>query len=134
MAKLAGKQFRAKVSTTTGGVYSTVVGMDSCTMNLSGTLLDASEFVDTYMERLQGLKDVSFDLKGKYNSADTTGQNVIMSAFLNDTALFIQYMPDGVAGFKAQVSISKFSIDAAVNGIVGVTITGEIAAGTLTQF
>ena len=134
MAKQAGKNFRAKVCTTSGGTYATVLGIDSCTMNISGTLVDASEFGDTYMERVQGLKDVSFDFKGKYNSADTTGQNVIMSALLNDTSLFVQYMPDGTTGFKAQVSISKFSIDDAVNGIAGLSITGEISTGSLTQF
>ena len=125
MAKLAGKAFRAKVSTTTGGTFTSALGIHDGTVNLSGTNIDVSEFADTWMERLQGLKDASYDLKGFYNSADTTGQNVIQSAFLNDTALWIQMLPDGTTGFKQQMLVSKYSVGAAVNGAISVDITLE---------
>jgi predicted secreted protein len=132
MAKLAGKAFRVKVSTTSGGSFTAVLAIHDGTVNLSGASIDVSEFGDTWMERLQGLKDASYDLKGFYNSADTTGQNVIQSAFLNDTPLFVEMLPDGTTGFKQQVLVSKYSVGSPVNGAISCDITLEgTAAVTL---
>ena len=125
MAKLAGKAFRAKVATTSGGVFTSALGIHDGTVNLSGTNIDVSEFADTWMERLQALKDASYDLKGFYNAADATGQTVVQSAFLNDTTLWVQMLPDGVAGFKQQVVVSKYVVGAPINGAISVDITLE---------
>jgi predicted secreted protein len=132
MAKLAGKAFRVKVCTTSGGSFVAVLSIHDGTVNLSGASIDVSEFGDTWMERLQGLKDASYDLKGFYNAADTTGQTVIQSAFLNDTPLFVEMLPDGTAGFKQQVLVSKYTVGSPVNGVISCDITLEgTAAATL---
>ena len=127
MAKLAGKAFRVKVSPTAGGagVYSTVLSIHDGTVNISGATVDVSEFGDTFMERLQALKDASYDLKGFYNAADATGQTAIQSALLNDTVLWVQMLPDGVAGFKQQVLVSKYVVGSPINGAVSCDITLE---------
>ena len=120
MAKLAGKQFRLKVSTDAGGAgaYSAALGISDGTVNLSGTNVDVSEFGDTWMERIQALKDASYDVKGFYNPADATGQQALQAAFINDTEVWVEMLPDGAAGFKQQVRVSKYSVDAPVNGVI----------------
>ncbi len=127
MAKLAGKQFRVKVSTTVGGAgaYTSALGINDGTVNLSGTNVDVSEFGDTWMERIQALKDASYDLKGFYNAADATGQIALQSAFVNDTEVWVEMLPDGAAGFKQQVKVSKYVVGAPVNGAISVAITLE---------
>ena len=125
MAKLAGKNFKLKVAITSGGTYTQALGGADGTMNLSATNLDTSEFGDTFMERLQGLKDASWDFKGFYNAADTTGQGVIQNAFLTDGPLFVQFLPNGTAGFQQQVVVSKYAVGAPVNGVCSLDLTFE---------
>jgi predicted secreted protein len=125
MAKLAGKNFKIKVGTSSGGSFNAMLGMDDGTMNLSATNVDTSEFGDSFMERLQALKDASYDFKGHYNAADATGQAVVQSAFLNDTALWGQFLPDGTTGFKQEMKVSKFSIGVPVNGVCSLDLTIE---------
>jgi predicted secreted protein len=64
-------------------------------------------------------------LGGFYNPTDTNGQAAIRSAFLNDTSLFIQFLPDGSTGFKQEVKVSKFEVSAGVDGTVEVSIDLE---------
>lgn len=127
MSKLAGKAFRVKVSTTAGGAgsYTAALGVSDGTVNLSGTSVDVSEFGDTWMERLQALKDASYDLKGFYNAADATGQMALQSAFINDTEVWVQMLPDGTTGFKQRVLVSKYVVGAPVNGVISCDITLE---------
>lgn len=124
MGKIAGKAFLLKVSTSDSG-YTAALGFNDGTINLSGTNIDVAEFGDTWVERLQALKDASYDVKGFYNAADSTGQTVIQSAFLNDTALWVQFLPTGTTGFKQQVKVSKYSVGAPVNGVVSCDVTLE---------
>lgn len=127
MAKLAGKQFLVKVSTTAGGAgsYTAALGINDGTVNLSGTNVDVAEFGDTWIERIQALKDASYDLKGFYNSADTTGQQALQSALINDTEVWIEMLPNGTAGFKQQVKVSKYVVGAPINGAISCDITLE---------
>lgn len=127
MAKLAGKKFLAKFSTTAGGAgsYSTALGVHDGTINLSGTTVDVSEFGDTWMERIQALKDATYDLKCHYNIADTTGQLAVRSAMINDTELWVEMLPDGTVGYKQQVLVSKFVVGAPINGVISCDITLE---------
>ena len=127
MAKLAGKNFRVKFSTTAGGAgsYTSAIGISDGTVNISGTTVDVSEFGDTWMERIQALKDASYDLKGFYNMADTTGQLAVRTALINDTELWVEMLPDGTTGFKQQVLVSKFTVASPVNGVISCDITLE---------
>lgn len=127
MAKLAGKAFRVKVSTVAGGAgtYTAAIAINDGTINLSGTSVDVSEFGNTWTERLQALKDATYELKGFYNAADTTGQVALRAALLADSEVWVQMLPDGTTGFKQQVLVSKFNIGAPINGGVSVDISLE---------
>lgn len=127
MSGTPGRNFRVKVSPTAGGagVYTAVADINSCSMNDGRTTLDVTAFGDNDVARAQGLKDCSFELGGFYNSADTNGQNAIRSAYENGTELWIQFLPNGTAGFKKQVLISKFSVSSTPSGTNDLSITAD---------
>lgn len=115
---LKGKSFLAKVATTSGGTYNTVVNMNSCSMNRSGENLDITTFTQDYINRLQGLKDCTYSLSGFHDAADTTGQTRIETAYENDSDLFFQFLPNGTTGWRQQVRVASIDIDVDVSGVV----------------
>ena len=118
---IAGKSAVLKISTTAGGagVYTTALGVKNASINIDGTSIDVAELPATYHARIQGLKDGKLSCSGFYTSGDTTGQVAIRAALLNDTELWYQFLPDGATGFKQQARVSKFNVDAPVDGVVG---------------
>lgn len=130
MAVLAGKSVVVAASTN-DSTYNTVGSMNDVTMSFSGDNQDTTVFGDAFIERIQGLKDVSWSLGGFYDPTDTNGQVAIRSAWLNDTAIYIRVFPNGTAGFKQQVRVSSFEVSAGVDGTVEVSIELE-GTGTVT--
>lgn len=128
MAILAGKNLVVSVSTTTGGTYYAVAGMNDASMSMSADNQDITVFGDTFIAKLQGLKDVSYSLSGFYDTADTNGQIVLRDAFLNDTALFVKFLADGTNGWKQEVKVASFDISGTVDGIVELSIELEGSA------
>ena len=130
---IAGKNARLKVSTTAGGagVYTTAVGITEWTLSHAGGLIDVSAMGDTYVARIQGLKDVSLSFSGNYEAADTTGQNAIRTALTSDSEIWFQALPDGTAGFKFRGSIERYDISASVTDKVGVSGSIALHSGTL---
>lgn len=112
---LAGKSLRIKVSTN-GTTFNLVAELNDATMSLSGDNLDITTFGQDYINRIQGLKDCTYSLSGFYKSDDTNGQVVIRDALINDTALYVQFLPDGTTGFKQEVKVSSFELSGTVDG------------------
>lgn len=131
MASVAGKSSAIKVSPTDGS-YIAVLGIKSFNHSIDGTNIDDSEMGVAWVQRIQGLKDGKLSIQGARRTDDTTGQTVILNSFLNDTALYVQALPNGSAGFKQQMRVSKFAVDAAVEDRVNLSIeldgTGTITA------
>lgn len=128
---IAGKKALVKVSTVAGGAgaYNTVDEIGEVSMSHSGGTLDTTKFNNDYMARIYGLKDVSFSISGTWDSADTNGQVAIRNAWLNETELWFQYLPDGSAGFKAQVVVSSCEIKSSVGGRCEFSATLDLAGG-----
>lgn len=124
---IAGKTATIEASATAGGAsgYSTVTEIRSVSFKEKGNNIDASALGNTFMARIQALKDITWSLSGFWAPGDTTGQVRIRAAWLNDTELWLQYKPNGSAGFKQQVRVSAFDIDASVDGAVPVSIECE---------
>lgn len=121
----AGKSFVVKVSVTAGGAgsYTAVDEIGSCKMAWKGGSGDISDFGSTWKSYLQTLKDATYSLEGTWDSADTNGQVAIQSAFLNDIELWVQYLPNGTAGWKQQVICTGFDLSEEVDGVCKVSIT-----------
>lgn len=122
---IAGKTLAVKVGTTSGGAFTRVAELKDATFSQSGTNVDASTFDAAWVRRVQGLKDGSFSLSGFYNSADTNGQIAIRNAWLNDTQLFVQFLPNGTVGFQQEVKVSKFDLKTSANGLTELSVELE---------
>lgn len=124
---LPGKSSLVKVSTTAGGAgaYTTVADLNSATMSTNGGTIDITEFGDNYMQRIQGIKDGSFQISGFWAPADTNGQVAIRNALVNDGELWAQFLPDGTNGFKQQVRVASFELAAGVDGVVTMSASLE---------
>lgn len=129
MPALAGRKSLVKVCTTSGGTFVTVKGIKQITFSRDGALIDVSEFGDDWKRNIRGMLDATFDLQGNYEPSDTTGQGVLDAAFLASTDVFIQYLPDGVAGWQMQATITKFSTDSGVDKEVSLQVSGNQTGG-----
>lgn len=113
-----------KASATAGGAgaYTTVAEIRSATMNLGAGEIDVAAFGSVWDDLIQGLKNVTFSLTGFYKPGDTDGQIAFRDAFINDTEVWVQFLPDGTNGFKAKVLVSKFDVDTSVENAVNLSI------------
>lgn len=124
MMAMKGKSLGIKVSTA-DDTYNTVADLNEGSMSADGDNQDITTLSDAYINRVQGLKDVSYSLSGFYKPDDTNGQAVIRDAWINGSDLYVQYLPDGSNGFKQKVVVSSFEVSASVDGMVEVSIELE---------
>lgn len=129
MAATAGKKALLKVATTQAGPYTTVKNVKASTPELDAQNLDISQLGDDWISRIQGMKDAKVSASGQYDLADTTGQVVIVNAFLNDTPLYIQVLINGVNGFQMQVKVAKVSSSLSTSGEAQVSFDFEQTGG-----
>ena len=103
--------------------------------------LDSSQFGDEWKQFLLGQKDggtVTF--AGLYDSADTTGQDVLRDANENDTELTdLRFYVDAASYYRpattspySYVKITSWEVSAAQNGLVQVNFTGKVS-GKMTR-
>lgn len=122
MAATAAYLALVKVCTTLGGSYADVDLANEASAEYMRDLAETTNFKNTVgvspdKERIYTLRDASFEISAHFNASDTNGQNIVRTAWLNGTALFIEFLPDGVNGFKCAVCVEKFSEKASVGGI-----------------
>jgi len=128
---LAGKSLVVKASTN-GSDWTEIDELNSAAMNAAGENLDITEFGDSYRQRIQGIKDASYSLSGFWDKDDTNGQVAIRAAWSGDTAIYIQFLVDGTNGWYQQCKVSQFNINAAVDGVVEISIDLE-GTGAITD-
>jgi len=124
---LAGKNVVVKWSPTAGGagVYTAISGIKSVNGSIDATNLDITSFTAAFLARIQGLKDGKYSLAGFYDSTDVNGQMAIQTALLTDVVGWFEMLYNGVNGFKQEVKVSKFAVDASVEKEVNLTIDLE---------
>jgi len=131
---MKGNSSRVKVSTTAGGAgtYTNVAEVRDWALNEAGQNVDVSNLDAAYAQRIQGMKDLTWSVNGFWKPGDTSGQVAIRNAWLNDSELWVQVLPDGTTGFKQQVRVASFNITAGTDGAVEFSAelegTGAVAA------
>jgi predicted secreted protein len=131
MAALAAKATVVKASVN-GTTWYTIAEINDAGPSLSGDNQDVTVFGDSWIDRIQGLKDASWSIGGFYDPTDTNGQVAILSALVNDTAIYVQVFPGGgTAGFQQQVKVASFDVSDAVDGVCEVSIDFD-GAGAVT--
>jgi predicted secreted protein len=116
MASAAHSALVVKVSTTSGGTYYEIDGLDQASMDRIVDLLETTNLKDTSGEktRIAGLGDASLSLSGHFESADTNGQTVCRAAAFSKSSLFVQFLRDGTNGKRAEYLVSNYQESGAV--------------------
>lgn len=127
---LAGRKLKVNVSGN-GTTFNEVLQLNEATMTSEAENQDVSTFGSDFIQRIQGLKDTSYSLNGFYASENTEGQLAIREAWLNNTPLYLQFLPDGTTGFQQEVKVSSFEVTASAEGTVEVAIEVE-GSGAIT--
>lgn len=121
---LAGRKLRVNVSGD-GAIFNEVLQLNEATMTSEADNQDVSAFGSDFIQRIQGLKDTSYSLNGFYAPENAEGQIAIREAWLHNTPLFLQFLPDGATGFQQEVKVSSFEVTASAEGTVEVAIEVE---------
>lgn len=121
---LKGKGVKINVSSD-GATWDQIENLNDGNMTIDGENVDVTAFCQEFINRIQGLKDGTYSLSGFYAPNDTTGQMLIQGALLDDSDLYIQFLPDGTTGFEQEVKVDTFDVSAAVDGAVEVSIDLE---------
>ena len=113
-----------------------VAALTSISNPITADSLDITSFDSSCVrEFIAGLKSMTIDISGYYDSTDTNGQLAMQTAILAGTILTSTQKPailwNGVNGMTADAIITSLTIDAAVDGIVNFSAslqcTGTIA-------
>lgn len=87
MAKIAGKAIRFDVSTDGGTTWNAVKGQDNLSFSVSSATVDASDKTSgSWGSTLAGVKSMTVNLSGKVDLPDTTGLDVLRTASLSESA------------------------------------------------
>lgn len=100
--------------------FNEIDGINDYDFDLARDVLETTDFKDTSggHTRILGLQDVPVSISGDYEGSDTNGQNVLRTALVNGTSVWIGFLFNGSAGYKVEAYVSTFKINAAVDGKV----------------
>lgn len=103
MAAIKGPDAKIKVSATDAS-YNDVGGMNSLDVAPGYEVADISQFGDTGKRALPTLGTFSGSASGVRDTTDAQ-QTIIVDAINNRTLVWIEVLPNGTAGWKAQCSV-----------------------------
>ncbi len=116
---------KVKVGTSGTGPWNDVPAT-TASLNQGGDVLDDTDLATNagYRSRALGLHDWSVSCTANYAPADTA-LTAIRDAWLNRTALYVQYLPDGTTtnGFQGPVVVESFNLSGEVGGLETVEIS-----------
>lgn len=131
MAGISGKSFLMRYCATAGGAYVTIADLSQGSFTINNEALDITAFAATYESKVAGLKSMAISGSGFWNSGDTNGQVALRAAMLADTDVFLQFLPNGTTGFRAQFIVTSWEIGAEVKGTVPVSFSA-VSTGSIT--
>jgi predicted secreted protein len=125
MAAIAAKKLKINIGTTASGPWTQVQDLNEASMTNEADNQDISTFSAEYVKRMQGLKDGSYEVSGYYNMDASAGQKIIRDALINDTQLWVQFLPDGLTGFQQEVKVGSFEVSGSADSVLEVSIELE---------
>lgn len=128
MAAIKGPDARILVSNT-DSAYAAVGGMNNIDVAPGYDAADISEFGNTAAKKLPTLGTFSGSASGVRDTADAQ-QTLIIAAINNRTLIWVEVLPNGVAGWKCQCAV-KLKVGAKQgNEAVSFGFDFEAAGGT----
>lgn len=129
MAATAGFNATIEVSAD-DSTYNSIGIANQASGTLQRAMLEVTQFGDSAIDRIYGLKDTPISVSGHYDAADT-GQAAINSANINGTQLYVRFLADGTNGFKVLCLVESVAISAGVSDTATFDISFQaIAAPT----
>ena len=98
-------------ASTDGSTYSAIGGANSVSANMARAMLEITDFDDTAVNRIAGLKDSSVSVSGHY-IGDDAGQVILKAAAASGNDVYIRWRPDGTLGFVLQGKVENYNMSA----------------------
>jgi predicted secreted protein len=124
MAASKGRVLRVKACATSGGSYNAVAGVRSASISIDGQNVDVTTLTDADIVRIQAILDAKISMTCNYE-ADSTGQALVRAAALTDADLYLQFLPDGTNGWRAQYKVASAGFSGTPNGVLEATYECE---------
>lgn len=116
-----------QVSTASAGTYTTIATMNNGSFAINGESVDVTAFAASYRDRIQTLKDITWDVSGFWTSTDTSGQTAVRTALANNSDLYIRCLVDGTTSnyVLQQVLVASYGVSATPDGAVELSLSFE---------
>lgn len=112
---------------TDDSTYNALNGCNSVSMPTSRAMLDITDFEDTSVNRIAGLKDSSASLSGHFDHSDTA-QAALRAAAASGATVYVRYLYDGTNGTKIAGIVESFELSATPDGTVEFSCTVQANA------
>lgn len=126
----AGFNGTIRVSNNGGSSYSVLGGVVEASFEDIMAELDSTTFGDTNQRRIYGLGDVNSSVSFIWAPADA-GQVLVRNAKAARTNITLEYLPDGVAGFRAEFICTSISTSQSVDDRVDGAYEFALADGSV---
>lgn len=112
----------------TDSSYNDIGGANDVSFDDNAADLDVTEFSDEQIQRIAGLQDAEFSVSAHFKGSDTA-QGTIRTQKAAGNTIFVQYLPDGTSGWKAECICTSISTGQSVDGTVTVEYSFALAEG-----
>lgn len=109
MAYASATDYLLKVSTTSGGTYTTVKGVTSLDPSADTSDTEINVFGETDPLAFTSKNARTFEGAGVRDPADTTGQNVLEAGYESGDTIYIQDLHNGTAGYQYPVRVTAWA-------------------------
>lgn len=135
MAFTAGKGYRVKIGTTEVSAYLSNVGM-----SLTKDALETTTFQDNSRDYIEGLKNATVTLSGRWDGAGSTAiDQVLYDAYNNSSLVTVVLNPYGISGattfstsqpgYSGSMIVTSYEPSAAFDGVAQFSATLQISGG-----
>ena len=115
----AGHAAAVKVSTTSGGTYTVIDGLDQGSEQIVNDILDVSNLAGgKERDKIYGRQDIRGRVSGHSEASDTNGWVLMRDGAANQTNVFLQFLRDGTNGRRSEFLVSNFEESYDGNGAV----------------
>lgn len=112
---IAGKGGSVRIN---GTPVTTVALVDTWSADLNQDLYDQTSLGDNWKSDVQGLKQLTGTISGKWDVTSDAGQTALHNAVLNGVTAGLNLLTNGTDGYELTANLSKFSTSVPVNGLV----------------
>lgn len=134
MAFVAGKGYKVKIGGTDVSAYLTNVSQP-----LTKDALETTTMGDSARDYIEGLRNATISLSGRWDGADNTLDETLYNAYDNSSLVTFSLNPTGTAtfsdnapGYTGNMRVTNYEHNAAFDGVVSFSATLQVS-GAVTR-